>query len=505
MHKLDLTSDVTHLIVGSIATPKYQYVARERPDIKVLLPSWLEEARDLWMEGADVDIAALEHKHRCPSFFGLHICLTGFDDLEQRTYISSAVTEQGATYHGDLTKTVTHLIAATPQGQKYTHAKKWEITVVSLKWFQDSFRRGMALDESFYDLSVPLEEQGKGAFKRQRTSLGKHGRENAPPKAGNPGLTRKRLRRTASTRLESQSQDLWQDMSAEPVKMDDANNDSWRDDRSHSSMDTLATTSRADLETDSTAAKAVSKEVVQAKEKVDALFSGHHILIHGFERQRTSRLEQVVHENGGTITHTTAQLEDASKQPLFQERCVLIPHDATSTATDLPRVPAGTILATEWWIERCLYHRRVLDPTTDALSGPLGHSNVSGFTNLLISTTGFSGVDLRQVAEAVKLMGATYQEKVLPTSSVIVCGSAEIKKEKAFYASKHQIPVVSADWLWGCLKNKQNVALDKYRIVLPSFDRKEFDGDRPTRGLVQQKGSDANRRLVFPMTIPGSR
>jgi hypothetical protein len=79
--KLDLTSDVTHLIVGSIDSAKYRYVARCREDVKVLSPSWLESMREIWLEGHDdLDVAALEAEHRVPTFFGLKICLTGFDN-----------------------------------------------------------------------------------------------------------------------------------------------------------------------------------------------------------------------------------------------------------------------------------------------------------------------------------------------------------------------------------------------------------------------------------------
>lgn len=78
--KLDLTSDVTHLIVGSINSAKYRYVAKSREDVKVLTPEWLEALRVIWMEGGDVDVAALEKEYRLPTFYGLKICLTGFDD-----------------------------------------------------------------------------------------------------------------------------------------------------------------------------------------------------------------------------------------------------------------------------------------------------------------------------------------------------------------------------------------------------------------------------------------
>lgn len=84
-HKYDLTSDVTHLIIGSVATNKYQYVAKERPDVKVLLPSFVEAIREAWLVDAEPDVEALEIDHRAPALFGLRICLTGFEDCESQS------------------------------------------------------------------------------------------------------------------------------------------------------------------------------------------------------------------------------------------------------------------------------------------------------------------------------------------------------------------------------------------------------------------------------------
>lgn len=81
-HKYDLTSDVTHLIVGEVNSPKYKFVARERPDVVVLKPEWVEEVRQSWMKGGDTDIQKLEERHRLPTFAGLSICITGFEDSE---------------------------------------------------------------------------------------------------------------------------------------------------------------------------------------------------------------------------------------------------------------------------------------------------------------------------------------------------------------------------------------------------------------------------------------
>lgn len=79
-HKLDLTSDVTHLIVGDSNTAKYKYVAREREDIKVLQLEWVEAVRQAWIQGGDVDLNELEEEYRLPTFAGLRISVTGFED-----------------------------------------------------------------------------------------------------------------------------------------------------------------------------------------------------------------------------------------------------------------------------------------------------------------------------------------------------------------------------------------------------------------------------------------
>lgn len=86
--KLDLTSDVTHLVAGNTDSAKYKYVAKLREDVKVLSPGWLEALREVWMEGDDnMDVAGLERQYRLPTFFGLKICLTGFDNRTTPTNV----------------------------------------------------------------------------------------------------------------------------------------------------------------------------------------------------------------------------------------------------------------------------------------------------------------------------------------------------------------------------------------------------------------------------------
>jgi len=472
-HTLDLTADVTHLIVGNITTPKYRYVARERPDVKVLRPDWLESVRKAWMEGGDVDVEALEQEHRLPTFSGLHICVTGFVDVDQRKYIEDTVVRQGAAYHGDLTKSVTHLIAAAPEGEKYVYAKKWGINVVALKWFDDSLERCMALDESLYDPNMPLEEQGKGAFRRYakaRTSLGKHGRDPLAEDTTDGDGGRKKLRRIASMRLEGHSQDILSNMAAHSPDVGAEDVGQWNDGQRH--RETAAATHK------SKKASEAFDVSTKSKNELQGLFAGQHILIQSFDHAKTKHLAQVLQDNGASICESASGLEAASRQPFFQQRNLLIPHWFSGEALKLPDVPANTIIVSEWWVERCIHFKTLLDPLENQLCQPIGNIKISGFSDLVISTTGLDGVDLRQVAEAVKLVGAAYQPGITPVSSVVISGSTVLRKEKAFYARKHRIPVVTTDWLWTCLKSRKQVSFGAFTINLPDYDLQDLSGQQ---------------------------
>lgn len=461
VHKLDLTSDVTHLLVANINTPKYRYVAKERPDIRVLLPDFVEAVRKAWMEGVDIDVEALEKEHTLPPFFGLQVCITGFPEQPQRSNMERSIISNGANYHGDLTKTVTHLITAKPEGAKYIHAKQWNITVVSMKWYQDSLTRGMALQEDLYAPEMPLEQQGKNAFRekaKRPTSLSKRARDGEQG-AGSEGSSRRKLRKTASMRFDSQSQDMWQSISAQEVQVEATVLDAWDDE-----SQTLRASERPQSKGESASLDPVTPMVPVES---NGLFSGHYILIHGFEANRIKHVRNMLEPNGATVVESPEELERAAENLGFQVRCLLTPQ---GTPTVLPNVPPGTWLVTEWWVERCIHYRQRLDPAEDVLSSPLSNELGSGFADMIISSAGLNWTDLLQTARAVKLMGATYEETLLPSASVLVCNPEKLKKEKAGYARKYSIPVVSANWLWDSLRTRKTAPFDKYKIEMPAFD-----------------------------------
>lgn len=100
---------------------------------------------------------------------GLRVCITGFEDCKccvtgfggflfadllavgQRKALEGMIMAHGAEYQGDLTREVTHLVAAAPKGRKFEHARLWGIKCVSLEWLTESVRQGLMLDESLYE------------------------------------------------------------------------------------------------------------------------------------------------------------------------------------------------------------------------------------------------------------------------------------------------------------------------------------------------------------------
>jgi DNA replication regulator DPB11 len=100
--------------------------------------------------------------------------------------------------------------------------------IVSLEWFEQSLERGMVLDEAFYNPTIPVEQRGQGAWDRREFSSpapGKRAREAEASQALNP--FRRKLRRSASTRMGSQSAELWAGITAVSLDRQREDGDDW--------------------------------------------------------------------------------------------------------------------------------------------------------------------------------------------------------------------------------------------------------------------------------------
>ncbi|CRG84453.1 DNA topoisomerase 2-binding protein 1-A [Talaromyces islandicus] len=487
IHKFDLTSDVTHLLVGETNTEKYKFVARERSDVLVLLPKWIEAVREAWMEGGDIDLKVLEEKYRLPTFHGLSICVTGFDDISYRNYLQETTIANGAEFRKDLTKNVTHLIAQEPSGQKYKFATQWKIKVVTGKWFSDSLERGMILDETRYDPLLSAEEQGVGAWNRSNSAASS--KREKPTDFANT-RTRK-LRRVASSKLGNQNEGIWGDIMGGGFETTESNlsisisskagdNASGEETQPNPKDENLGHGNSLNQESTPPFAEQPLKEM-------NGFLQNCYFFIHGFSSKQVDVLRHHLTMNGAQLVN---HLNDFSshKFPKTDEGLYII------TSHKIPRseVPSTDDMAfrceivTDLWLERCLDSRALVSPEAHVTSTPFPKLPIFGFEGMKICSTGFTGLDLLHLSRLVNATGAKYEEFLTSNISVLICNDQRnVNAEKLRHTLEWNIPAVSADWLWISVNSGQKKAFEPYLVQkLVSQNEaapKERDLPRPQR------------------------
>jgi len=399
--------------------------------------------------------------------------------VDYRKQLEDIINDNGGEYRANLTKDVTHLIAKEPSGQKYKYATTWEIKTVAVEWVEQSLERGMILDEILYNLLLPVEERGRGAWLNRSmssTSLGKHARDGAIA----PQNVRK-LRRTASAKLERHNDGLWTDIVAGEPNLVESKLDAWDDkpDELTDSENTLKGT--GSITADTGCAKFVEKRLslnrsqsMAAVESLlgklpqkEALFEGKTFLILDFDDKKMPILESHLRSHGAHFVEKLDQLLS-----LDGTSFLLIPH--TTIKSDALTMLEGRQepeLVTDLWIERCLYQKRFEPPSLNVTSTPFCRFPITGFANLKICSTAFQGIDLLHIYKVVKLMGGTYDEFFTHEASVLVCNKFNPGHEKLRHAQLWGVPAVSAAWLWDGIRNGELLPFETYliqSIALPS-------------------------------------
>lgn len=458
IHKYDLTPDCTHLIVGNYDTPKYRHVARERPDVKAMDAAWIEALSELWRNDDEIDFWALEKEYqlkaleRCGASLSspearqsLLVCLTGFG--EQRDKIAETITANGGRYTGDLTRKCSHLIVSKPEGKKFSAAKSWGVYTVTLAWLDQTIERGMILDEEKFDPLLPAEEQGVGAWIKKdlkRTSLGKRSRSGT----ANPGEDGgRKLRKTASMKLNSQRNSIWGDILG----------------RSTSREYSFAKESPVDEPTQD----ATHSDLAVGRDESAGIFSNCIFTTHGCDEARQRVLEESIVPLGGLMVRTLDEVVSypAPAQPFY--RFLVVPQ--LSQPDTHPQVPADKVhVVTQYYIERCLHSKSFLHPNSSVFGRPFPRYPIPGFSDLTICSSSFTGIELNQVARSVAQLGAKYDEEFKRTTSLVLCRSLPaMRKDKRNFALEWGVPVVSLDWLVECISTGYNVPIDDY--IFPEF------------------------------------
>jgi DNA replication regulator DPB11 len=400
----------------------------------------------------------------------------------QRQQIIEHVLDNGGEYHGDLTKNVTHLIVNKPEGQKHKHAKAWGLHLVSVEWLHDSLERGMILDEKLFNPEWQIEERGKDAWNRRRTSLGKRPRED------NVALLdegKRKLRRTASTKLSSQNEKIWEDIVGSNNEIQAANSGKC------GGAAITRTVENALQHTKNLAAQAGSSSESNglscrtAPSFPEGTFSGCRFYIHGFDRRKTQLLEGhlLSHEAGISTT-----LDDLITRQSHKSYMVV---SHLTSASELPEIPLSAThiqAVTEWWVERCIGTKSLVDPADYILGRPFPVFPLHRFGELTICSTGFEGLQLLHVSKAVALMGAKYEENFSKDVSVLICNSVQhIRREKLILAHEWKIPAVSLDWLLESIRNGER------QLFSPYIQRIKKTKTEPLSALVTDEAASKKR------------
>ncbi|KAK6581471.1 hypothetical protein PZA11_006162 [Diplocarpon coronariae] len=465
VHTYDLTLEVTHLIVGEYDTPKYRYVARNRMDIQPMMVTWVEAVREFWIHDQEIDMPRLEQQYRLPTFHSLRFSMTGCDDPNERLEISDKVRANGGVYEGDLTKSITHLISFRTEGAKYRAAKSWRLQIVSIEWLRDSLERGMILDEKLYDPALPVLERGKDAWDKtrpKRTSPGKRNREGST--ASLDGGKRK-LRRTASTKLSTQHEEIWGDIvggGGGSMVPQVSRSGMWE---TRDEGPPIANPKPAAVWTDEEKQGRPAPATVESQRSSTGMFSGCRFFSHGFPREKMQVLQEHLVPHGAEVANTIEDLLEPSQNKQASRLFRMVPADLPlSEIPPLPnsRMPVETI--TYLWVERCLHHKKFIEPNDHVVGRPFPKFPIEGFQGMAISSSAFTGIDLLHFARAVRLLGAEYKEDFTSESTVLVTKSlVGLRKDKYDHAMEWRIPILNADWVWDSISTGTKLSFSKYR------------------------------------------
>ncbi|KAJ4399149.1 protein kinase activating protein dpb11 [Neurospora sp. IMI 360204] len=503
-HKHDLTPDCTHLIVGEYDTPKYRHVAKERPDVKAMAAGWIEALRKLWVQDADIDFIALEKEWELKPFETgggepnlvhgtteprrkLLICSTGFMEAEERQHIIDMVEKGGGMYTGDLTRRVTHLVVYKPEGRKYQAAQNWGIRTVSVEWINDCVDRGLILDEKSYDPLLPHDERGLGAWNRQSSrvpSLGKRLRESA---AEGQEAGRRKLRKTASIKLNSQRDSLWGSILGVPPAA-----------TSSPAAPPAALTGASQAQPPASAPPQQPSGSAQSVDTQGSRLSSFGIphdefifayccfYVAGFAPKETEILTNTVASLGGVVCQTLDECASASGAQMAH-RFLVVPQN--SQPDSHPRLPPTVYIITEFYIERCLHKKYFFDPNEHVLGRPFSSFPIPDFNTLSVSTAGFTGVDLNHVDKAIRQLGARYEQRFTADVSVLVAPSVSvIRKQKLDMALLWKVPIVRAEWLWMCINTGFKCPIEDF--LFPELNQKIRSEEPPTSKGSQVSGKD---------------
>lgn len=303
----------------------------------------------------------------------------------------------------------------------------------------------MILEESLFALDIPTAEQGKGAWNRcqpPKSPLGKRSRD--PISNGEEG--KRKIRRTLSTRINSQQGQIWGDIvggsaATTPV----LNGGQWEAASDAPANGVLQVARSMVIQPQQHLATQRIADIQPMFELAQGgALDGCRVAIHGFSPRHENVLRKHIISHDAEVVASLNELAAGSAMRRF----IIVPHNMPRQ--ELPRLPCEHAqLVTEFWVERCLEAKIFLDPETYRLGRPFTEYPLPGFENLKVCSTGLSGVQILHISKVISLLGAKYEENFSPEHSVLIFSpDRPIRPEKLKFAQTWGVPLVSVEWFY---------------------------------------------------------
>lgn len=427
VYSKDLTKQVNVLVSGPqgiVDTPKYAFAVRYRHDIVFVCTSAIDELYELWLAGEDITfashstyksiratrdrmLAVLQSRYTAPALRDFYLFIGRITDPDHPIAELTALCRSQGCYKcnpNHFVKEVKTLhnnlevlfITDHNQGARVDAARAKNVPIVHFKWVLDCHRRGARIPYDPHYLldnvaGQRLAEIGQGACECLPLVL-----QLRKPDSGSSN-------ETGIGHLED-ADDIQASKPVVSKKFLPTGHKLWENTMSKEGQ-SLKTGSSSNL-------LAKVRESTNSERQDPGLFHQKYFSIDiCFPERHRSILEKVIQDNDGVIAseqHADYHIIPYSK-PLSQ------------ILSDNPKVK----LVTEFFVERCLHYKKLIDPLDSWCKPFLQTSDFeilpskklsNGFQNglgLRVSITGFQGVELLhliKILELLKPMGIEYAE-----------------------------------------------------------------------------------------------
>ncbi|KAI9561348.1 hypothetical protein GHT06_012305 [Daphnia sinensis] len=149
----ELSANVTHLIVKSVANFSQKFRVAVGKRIPRMIPEWIDAVWDANLEETFHATDPIFASYICPIFHGCRLSVSQIS-VEERESIKKIVRANGGEYSAKLERGKTNIvIMPKAEGEKYVHARQWKILCLKPEWIQASLEKGYAVDPKCFTLN----------------------------------------------------------------------------------------------------------------------------------------------------------------------------------------------------------------------------------------------------------------------------------------------------------------------------------------------------------------